>query len=441
MGTNPVRLSLEQADQLKELYDALPLSTRRSNDESLEESLQRRTGSIPVFDHVRLRNSDQRGLMAGNWIGVFPINGLTVEVLPKLWGTQGPDTEPEADEWALNRPAQMLQVISDRGRIASTGHYTASESKSLLECFILQFANTLLDELSKGVYHAYREVENNLNTLRGRIVFAEQIRQNAAHDERLYCRYEIFTADNSLNRLFKSVVAALLRRELGMLTRSRLYAILAMLDDVADMAVSQAAGVTIHFDRLSQRFEACHRWCQRFVATLFPSIYTGAESRLQQTGLAFDMALLFETYVEALLSRQLPSGHWSIAQQSIQTWTSDRHGNRRGIPDLVLYNGDRKPVVLDMKWKVARPEWKPDVADLRQVREYINTVGATKGYLLLPCRGENEGIHSSWSSCAPTNGAGSPGRHIIHVFTIDMETDISAQESIQKLMKHIWSEA
>ena len=63
--------------------------------------------------------------------------------------------------------------------------------------------------IKSGVLSAYTSREENLTTVQGTIMFAENIRRNLVHRERLYVRHDVFTPDRAENRIIKSAALML----------------------------------------------------------------------------------------------------------------------------------------------------------------------------------------------------------------------------------------
>lgn len=95
------------------------------------------------------------------------------------------------------------------------------------------------------------------------------------------------------------------------------------------------------------------------------------QSHLTTQSYLFDIAQLFEVYLEKLLGRHLPD--WSVSDQAALTLYPHQFYKRRMFPDLVLRHKQLgKVMVFDAKFKNMRLEGRDvDRADFYQIHTYI----------------------------------------------------------------------
>jgi 5-methylcytosine-specific restriction endonuclease McrBC regulatory subunit McrC len=80
---------------------------------------------------------------------------------------------------------------------------------NFLEYFISVFAGETVKIIKSGVLSAYASREENMTAVQGTIMFAENIRRNLVHRERVYVRHDVFTPDRAENRIIKAAAAML----------------------------------------------------------------------------------------------------------------------------------------------------------------------------------------------------------------------------------------
>jgi 5-methylcytosine-specific restriction endonuclease McrBC regulatory subunit McrC len=80
---------------------------------------------------------------------------------------------------------------------------------NFMEFFISVFAGETMKIIKSGVLSTYASREENMTTVHGTIMFAENIRRNLVHRERVYVRHDVFTPDRAENRLIKAAAARL----------------------------------------------------------------------------------------------------------------------------------------------------------------------------------------------------------------------------------------
>ena len=86
-----------------------------------------------------------------------------------------------------------------------------AEDKNFMEYLISVFAGETMKIIKSGVLSAYASREENLTSVQGTIMFAENIRRNLVHRERLYVRHDVFTPDRAENRIIKAAAAMLIK--------------------------------------------------------------------------------------------------------------------------------------------------------------------------------------------------------------------------------------
>ena len=82
---------------------------------------------------------------------------------------------------------------------------------NFMEYLISVFAGETIKIIKSGVLSAYASREENMTSVQGTIMFAENIRRNLVHRERIYVRHDIFTPDRAENRIIKAAAKMLIK--------------------------------------------------------------------------------------------------------------------------------------------------------------------------------------------------------------------------------------
>ena len=85
------------------------------------------------------------------------------------------------------------------------------QDMDLMEYLISVFAGETMKIIKSGVLSAYASREENMTSVQGTILFAENIRRNLVHRERIYVRHDVFTPDRAENRIIKAAAAMLIK--------------------------------------------------------------------------------------------------------------------------------------------------------------------------------------------------------------------------------------
>ena len=241
---------------------------------------------------------------------------------------------------------------------------------------------------SRGLLHGYRTEEEALHTVRGRIRFADQIRQRFGIPLPVEVRYDEFTDDITENQLIK---AAILRLG-GMRLRSRqarkdLGWVAAMLENVSPVEFAPNDIPEVTFDRLNEHYRGVVE-LSRLI--LQHSAFESRRGAVRATGFLMDMNTLFQEFVTVALREALGVSERVLYSDKQLTGNRRIHlAEPRRVklePDLTWWDGETCTFVGDAKYKRVRVEGVPN-ADLYQLLAYVTALDLPGG-LLIYAQGE-----------------------------------------------------
>lgn len=350
----------------------------------------------------RLRRLDQEGrperervfdwhdghMRTTAWVGVVQVPGLQLEVLPKIdakasWGGV------ERVEARRN----LLHMLAVGGSVPVRTRDMArlvSRPAPLSETLIALFAERLKEELLRGPERTYVPKEENLKAFKGKLMVAEQVRMNAAHRERFACRFDEFSEDTRMNRIFRATCQTLLSQTRTAGTQEALKHCLLLLEGTSDASVQDADFDAVAVTRQNRRFEDALRFSRLVLAGRSPAPEGG---RHMSFSLLFDMNRVFERFVAAVLKRHVAplvgaiEVHPQAAHRRRHLFESDGRGVLQLAPDI-LVEGFGKRLVMDTKWKVLsrtnRAHGGVGDGDLYQLHAYTHRYGCDASVLLYP---------------------------------------------------------
>ncbi|MFC1611316.1 McrC family protein [Myxococcota bacterium] len=346
----------------------------------LDEGHRRRTGGT-VFDWSRSTE-----IVARDYVGVVCIPGLTVEILPKI-------DDPKGEHLAQKNLLYMLELA---GAIRPKDRSLAqlnTEPVSLLDAFVIVFADSLLDALRDGMDRNYVTLEENLKVVRGRLLVHEQIRRNAVQKQNLYVRYDEFSPDTGLNRILKAACRSLARSATSFSALRRLRELLVRFDEVTDF-IPTPADLELELTRHNNRFQPHLDFARLVLSGQSPAPMAGGE---RSFSLLFKMHVVFEAFVAKFLRRYASilglDGTRIIPQAQGRALARDNAGERHFYlrPDiLVLGPAKNTRLVLDTKWKVVDPSTPVDDVsreDAYQLFAYSERFNSPLSVLLYPRTG------------------------------------------------------
>lgn len=226
-----------------------------------------------------------------------------------------------------------------------------------------------------GLLRDYREREEALATLRGRIDLAAQLRHRQGQPIPLECRYQEYDEDTELNRVVKAALRRLLRvpgldRQLALELRHhyRLFAA------VADVDYSPSVVPKLAFGRLNEAWRPSARLAQLILRADSVRDATGSVAAISFT---VDMNKLFERFVETIVDEEASLQGWELKAQGKRRLTP----SVRMQPDLILRRGGVDWAVGDAKYKRLAPADWPH-ADLYQLLAYCVALRLSRGLLI-----------------------------------------------------------
>ncbi|MFX4154005.1 McrC family protein [Aliarcobacter butzleri] len=264
---------------------------------------------------------DWKDLKAKQYCGILNFNDQDFYILPKIANRN--------DEKNLNIFIYMLMYAYDvklsNEQIASC----ANEEHTILEVFVQMFANGLLQELKKGLYKEYLTKQDNLPVLKGKYLINENLKYNFTKNK-IYCEYDEFSENNSLNQFFLYAVKYLQKfvKDKKLLKQCEL-----IFDEVEYKSVDINRLETINFNRLSVRFKISFEIALLLLKQSIPLFNQDKKS----FAFLFDMNVLFEKFI-ARMVKELDNNAKIQNQDNFRDLTLK--------PDIILKNQ-----IIDTKYK------------------------------------------------------------------------------------------
>lgn len=268
---------------------------------------------------------DWKTLKARQYCGILNFNNQDFYILPKI---ANHNDEKDAKQ-NLNIFIYMLMYAYDvklsNEQIASC----ANEEHTILEVFVQMFANGLLQELKKGLYKEYLTKQDNLPVLKGKYLINENLKYNFTKNK-IYCEYDEFSENNSLNQFFLYAVKYLQKfvKDKKLLKQCEL-----IFDEVEYKSVDINRLETINFNRLNVRFKTSFEIALLLLKQSIPLFNQDKKS----FAFLFDMNVLFEKFI-ARMVKELDNNAKIQNQDNFRDLTLK--------PDIILENQ-----IIDTKYK------------------------------------------------------------------------------------------
>ena len=408
------------------------------HDLSALEGLNRSLDTEVLHATVRGR---QRMLKARQMVGVVRLGNRTIQILPKIYRSRG-EEQKQIQEATRN----LLYLLAYAGRLSVREHDVAPLLRRNLDWFELLthlFASNLLEEWQRGAYRGYQIIEEESHVLKGKLRVVDQIRR-PGRKHRFDVRYDEFTADNQLNRVFRFVVERLWYLSHNAGNRRLLGELRHWMDDVTllpSVVASEASPALL--SRLNQRYKPLLNLARLFLSG---SALQMAADRLTTFAFVFDMNALFERFLVNFIRHHrrniLPPElqDCDLLPQSRRAPLYLAQTEHRLVfqlrPDLVFRSGDTFPLLLDAKYKrltEANTKLGVTQSDFYQMHAYAGRYDCPRVLLIYPQTSEmSESLYRRFVL--------EHSKQIIVAATVDMRRELRLGSERQHLideLKHV----
>lgn len=312
-----------------------------------------------------------------SWVGVVRLERLEIRVISKLAG----------ENLGLVR---MLEYASGLEGLSWPEATATLDFKGthLLDLVALLFAGAVEGVARRGLLADYQEREDDLPTVRGRILTRRQLLERMGRNDRIICRFDELEQDVDENRLLLAAIRVALRRVGAPQLRTRLGRLRAVFEPICDpVQLDLRAARALRYNRLNSHYERAHQlgWLLLDGLGVDELLAPGATSTF---AFLLDMNLLFERFAKRLVEDLLPRHYrveYQLSDSSILCDVTTSRPYARVIPDLVVAprgsSGPRLPI--DAKYKLYDERALP-ASDLYQSFLYAYSIGSGRALLLYP---------------------------------------------------------
>ena len=309
-----------------------------------------------------------KGIRFGSYVGVIQIGGLTIEILPKA------DNNENADKnlWQ-NVLLNMLKVCKHIQVESISETQLKKRYQSILDVYFELYLNEVERLVKKGMIKKYRKNQSNQKSLKGKLLFVQNIQQNLVHKEHFYCEHQVYDKNHLLHQiLFKGLLV--LKTFVNDSFKDKLNRLLFEFQDFENINIQKKHFNKIIIDRKNNDYQKAIDIAKIIILNYSPSLNYGSDNLLT---LLFDMNTLWEEYIFRILQKHKTDEIEVSFQNSDKFWE-----NKRIRPDIVLKT-KAETFVIDTKWKIIKAN-NPSDDDLKQMFVYNLHWKAEKTLLLYP---------------------------------------------------------
>jgi 5-methylcytosine-specific restriction enzyme subunit McrC len=320
-------------------------------------------------------------LFAAEVVGTVQVGALRISILP----ISAEGTEEHDKAFLLN----LLRAAGYLGRQPLVRMASVrSSAMDPLEAMLVEVGAEIQESLRDGVPRRYNEVEDEAQTIRGRIDFTRLCRQLPGASAALPIRYAPLTIANSLARTVRWVAESLLSMARWPETRQLLQEVLRKLDAVAGPRPTRAEIVEIRLTRLEQRWSRTVMVAALLAEGRFiDPTFVGSSDAF---GILFPLHHLFERAMRRVLTRAAKPLGLTVEHKSSALYMlrdSQGTGHLQVRPDFLFCHGGQRLIVGDAKWKRLSKERRAsgvDRDDVFQMNAYLTRYQLERSAIFIP---------------------------------------------------------
>ena len=347
------------ATVLIEHRDSHPIRLNNEERDSLQ-ALAPGVSTVPVAG-----TRDLYVLNPGNNVGAIRLGDRRFVLRPKI---------------GVRRLLFLLSYSMDPRRWRQLG-FDFDADEDLFEALIPGFAFQLEEALRHGLLSGYRLEEASLQTVRGRIRIADQLRTTFGLVPPVECSYDEFTDDVVLNQLLKAAITRLGEiRIRDPRSRTRLRGLASAFSNVSSVSFDGRRLPDIRYDRLNAHFRRPVEFAK---LVLRSRSFDARAGNVGGASFLINLADVFEDFVVTALREALSLSPRLFPQQGRgRSLHLDADEKLKLLPDVSWWRGQRCVFVGDVKYKKTPATAGVKHPDAYQLLAYTTATALPKGLLV-----------------------------------------------------------
>lgn len=214
-------------------------------------------------------------LLISHYVGFVQVNKTRLLIYPKI----AINSVKERD---FNKAFEILIRLLSNSEFFSvkriSSPLTIGKYKGdLLELFIEIFIDELLVLFNRDINRNYNLCLENQSFIKGKIDFAETVKYNSYRKHLHYVRYDQFTENIIINRIFKTVILNLINRTTVKENKMKLNKSLLWLEDVETVRLNNDIWKSVKFSHLNNQYEPVFNMAKLFYYNSSPNLNKGDE--------------------------------------------------------------------------------------------------------------------------------------------------------------------
>jgi 5-methylcytosine-specific restriction enzyme subunit McrC len=327
------------------------------------------------------------GVRFHQFVGAIQMGNYCIEILPKI------DRTTTSEEAAQGVLIEMLRQSGFISLETPTESNLRLKQNFILEAYIRMFLDETWAIFHRGLVKTYRKVEGNTTTLKGNLLFSQQVSRNSIHCEKFYVRFSTCDKEHPFNRILYKTLKLINKLPVSQDSICSSQTQLNFFPELKDIKADKLFFDKISFNRKTEAYRKAISIARLLLLNYHPDLAHGRNNVL---ALMFDMNDLWEAWITKRLDRvRIEAGFQDTflrAQVKKTFWTCNTGERIKQKPDIIIEAGSSPRIILDTKWKII--DRRPSEDDIRQMFAYNRLFGTKRAYLLFP--GNNAPVNGEY---------------------------------------------
>ncbi|MFF2480092.1 McrC family protein [Paenibacillus sp. NPDC058071] len=375
-----------------------------------------------------LRADDR--LLLRKYVGFIATPSLQIQILPKLF--EDSVSAEDAEKEKLLSVRMLFRLLSSSGFLSikdiPNPQQIAVMNGDLLEIFISIFTKKFLDLFHKQIHRQYEEREQNMVTIKGRILFQQQLLRNGFFKHKHYVNYQEFTENNLLNQIFKTTINSLRVLTKSDENKKNLNMAIMLLENIQFVRLSESLFSQVRFNRLNESYRALFQLAKMFYHNRQPGIHSGDERTFT---FLVPLNQLFEYTLYQWIHEGLSPEGLEVKYQKPQRFLDSQNDVFLLKPDITIQSESNVHMIVDAKYKNPVSDSKVDLSesDVYQMLAYAVRYQCDRLCLVYPMFLNNKALKNPLATYVIQNGSQSIHISAFHI-DISQEDLISAKSEL-----------
>jgi 5-methylcytosine-specific restriction enzyme subunit McrC len=171
---------------------------------------------------------------------------------------------------------------------------------SLLLCMILK------KQIKKGMYKDYNYVNNEINTVKGKIDISKTINNNSLLKKKIICDYDEYNENNLLNKIIKTTIFYLIKsNKIGITTKDNLKRLSNYFNNVEIIEIKNIKWDQLRFNRNNMSYKYVTDLCKLILNGLIVSDKKG-NNKFKEFLDDTRVSAIYENFVKAYYRKHYP---------------------------------------------------------------------------------------------------------------------------------------